>query len=179
MWHCKLLQAFSPKAVYEKKEEVSEELLLNLIKQGCVEDSYTVYKLLEEDTSVECKQALLELLCYYNSQEQIPDDLLEERWYRNMTKQANQWKYDRNFLCFLFGSIFSRLSFRHRFAYTSFFIWLKNCVAGETCLRSPKIKDVVSCSGPFWKLISRFIFITKYDTIVLIFFICFYWHHKL
>ena len=31
------------------------------------------------------------------------------------------------------------------------------------------IKDVVSCSGPFWRLISRFFFITKYNTIVSIF----------
>ena len=37
------------------------------------------------------------------------------------------------------------------------------------------IKDVVLCSGPFWKLISRFFFITKYNTIVSIF-LCFYWH---
>ena len=31
------------------------------------------------------------------------------------------------------------------------------------------LKDVVSCSGPFWKLISKFFFITKYNTIVSIF----------
>ena len=31
------------------------------------------------------------------------------------------------------------------------------------------VKDVVSCSGPFWNLTPRFFFITKYNTIVSIF----------
>ena len=31
-------------------------------------------------------------------------------------------------------------------------------------------KVVVSCSGPFWKIISRFFFTTKYNTIVSIFY---------
>ena len=31
------------------------------------------------------------------------------------------------------------------------------------------IKDIVSFSGPFWKFILRFFFITKYSTIVSIF----------
>ena len=41
--------------------------------------------------------------------------------------------------------------------------------AGEEGGVSHSLKDVVSCSGPFWKLISEFFFITKYNTIVLIF----------
>ena len=45
---------------------------------------------------------------------------------------------------------------------------LSDGIAGNV-LKVIVIKDVVSCSGPFWKLISRFFFITKYNTIVLIF----------
>lgn len=82
-----------PKAVYKDKEQVSEELLMNVIKQGGVNDALTIYKLIEGDVSTECKQALFEILCYHNNEEQLADDLIEERWFRvAATQQKVLWK---------------------------------------------------------------------------------------
>ena len=41
------------------------------------------------------------------------------------------------------------------------------------------LNDVVSCSGPFWKLISRFFFYNKISYNCFNFCMCFYWNHKL
>ncbi|CAG2066590.1 unnamed protein product, partial [Timema podura] len=42
------------------------------------------------------KQSLLELLCYYNGDDALPEDLIEERWFRQGTRarerQRKTWK---------------------------------------------------------------------------------------
>ncbi|XP_043266912.1 protein PTCD3 homolog, mitochondrial [Venturia canescens] len=87
------IKAFLPKARYETKEDASEELLLSAIKEVRIPDALTIYNLLEGEVSVESKQALLELLCFYNSEEQLADDLSEERWYRkSVDRQRHIWK---------------------------------------------------------------------------------------
>lgn len=87
-------QAFLPLDKYETKEQVSEQILNHLIKQGRVADVLHVYKLLEEDVTKETKQAILELLCFYNSEtEQISEVFPEERSYQPEHEVfKNSWK---------------------------------------------------------------------------------------
>lgn len=53
------------------------------------------------DISPDTLQALLELVCFYNSQDDIEEDWIEERWYTQSNKDReefrNTWKY---VLCF-------------------------------------------------------------------------------
>lgn len=87
-------QAFLPVDNYEKKEQVSEQILNDFIKQGHIANVLHVYKLLEEKVSKETKQAILELLCFYNSNtELIPKEFPEERSYQPEVEVfKNTWK---------------------------------------------------------------------------------------
>jgi len=42
------------------------------------------------------KQSFLELLCFYNCEDTLPEDLIEERWFRHggwhKDKQRKTWK---------------------------------------------------------------------------------------
>lgn len=77
------MQAFLPPEKYENKEQVSEEILIKLINQGRVADVLHVYQLLERNVKKETKQAILELLCFYNGNpEQVSEEFTEERSYQ-------------------------------------------------------------------------------------------------
>ncbi|XP_001605541.1 protein PTCD3 homolog, mitochondrial [Nasonia vitripennis] len=78
-----LVQAFLPVNQYKTKEQVSEQILNDLIKQARIADVLHVYQLLEGEVTKETKQAILEMLCFYNSNtELIPEELPEERSYQ-------------------------------------------------------------------------------------------------
>jgi pentatricopeptide repeat domain-containing protein 3 len=51
---------------------------------------------LSTGVSESTKQALLELLCFYNCEDTLPEDLIEERWFRHggwyKAKQRKTWK---------------------------------------------------------------------------------------
>lgn len=93
------IEAFFPKPVYNEKSEVSEEDLQKTVQKGLVGDAITVYKLLKErgiEVSSEAQQSLLELVCFYNSTDQLSDDFIEERWFRQSSlgkeRQKKTWK---------------------------------------------------------------------------------------
>lgn len=87
-----VLQAFVPPPIYTEESKVTEETLLYEISNGHVSNSITIYDLLKGEVTVSMKQALLELLCFYNNSEQTSDELLETRWYKlNQKRNRNQW----------------------------------------------------------------------------------------
>lgn len=96
-----VIDEFLPKAIYDDKNNVSEDILINVIANGNSIDALNIYKLLDENTSIETKQALFELLCYYNNTNNDNDkeitttiyqqQLFEEKWFRQSDKNLN-WK---------------------------------------------------------------------------------------
>ncbi|KAL1460615.1 hypothetical protein WDU94_012584 [Cyamophila willieti] len=68
-----------------------------------------MYQRLEKDNvevGDELKQSLLELVCYYNCEDSLPEDLLEERWFtqsKHLVPKHNMWK-DNDFAETLFKS---------------------------------------------------------------------------
>nr|CAD7201210.1 unnamed protein product [Timema douglasi] len=93
------IEAFYPRPVYDENSEVTEDTLKKVIGDVSVSDAITVYQLLEkkgEVVSESTKQSFLELLCYYNGDDALPEDLIEERWFRQGTRarerQRKTWK---------------------------------------------------------------------------------------
>jgi len=71
---------------------VTEETLLYEISNGHVANSITIYNLLKGEMTIPTKQALLELLCFYNNNEHTSDELLESRWYKlNQKYKKSTW----------------------------------------------------------------------------------------
>ncbi|XP_054013205.1 protein PTCD3 homolog, mitochondrial isoform X1 [Hylaeus anthracinus] len=75
------IKAFIAPTVYTDKSQVSEEILLQAISQCNVADALDIYNLLECDVSNKTKQALLELLCFYNANTDSAYNLPHERWF--------------------------------------------------------------------------------------------------
>lgn len=84
-----VIKAFLPKAVYTNKEDVSESILKELIKEAHVTDARNVYQLLNGDVSIETKQSLLELLCYYNNSKPESEEWSENRWFKAYQKNSS------------------------------------------------------------------------------------------
>lgn len=81
-----------PPPIYTEESKVTEETLLYEISNGHVANSITIYDLLKGEITIPTKQALLELLCFYNNSEHISDELLETRWYKlNQKHNKNVW----------------------------------------------------------------------------------------
>ncbi|XP_032675324.1 protein PTCD3 homolog, mitochondrial isoform X2 [Odontomachus brunneus] len=85
------IKAFVPPPVYTEKSVVTEETLLYEISNCNVSDAITIYDLLKVDITIPTKQALLELLCFYNNSQPINTDLLEYRWYQTNKRDKNIW----------------------------------------------------------------------------------------
>ncbi|XP_057322268.1 protein PTCD3 homolog, mitochondrial-like isoform X1 [Microplitis mediator] len=86
-----VIESFLPKTEYKSKDQVSEDILKNVIEDGNVADALTIYQLLEEQVSAETKLELLQLLCYYNNEEPLPEEFMEQKWFRNDQRQPS-WK---------------------------------------------------------------------------------------
>ncbi|PNF40197.1 hypothetical protein B7P43_G08271 [Cryptotermes secundus] len=94
-----ILKAFYPQLVYDDNSEVDEEALKKVIDDVLVSDAIRVFQLLQkkgQSISESTKQALLELLCFYNCEDTLPEDMIEERWFRHggwyKAKQRKTWK---------------------------------------------------------------------------------------
>lgn len=81
--------------------QVTENDLINVMRNRYVTDAMTVYKLLDakdpESISAETRQRFLEMMCFYNEEEPLPEDLLEERrFFQNSgninNKRIIKWK---------------------------------------------------------------------------------------
>ncbi|XP_017488818.1 PREDICTED: protein PTCD3 homolog, mitochondrial, partial [Rhagoletis zephyria] len=79
------IEAFVPKVLYTEETEVDADTLHNLIRHSQVTDALVVYNLIKQkgvEISNETKQQLLELICFYNNEEPLPEELIEERWFK-------------------------------------------------------------------------------------------------
>lgn len=57
-----------------------------------VSNSILIYNLLKGEVTIPTKQALLELLCFYNHDEPANVELLESRWFQLSEKRIkNTW----------------------------------------------------------------------------------------
>jgi pentatricopeptide repeat domain-containing protein 3 len=93
------IDAYIPTKVYNEESVVEIKDLECLIKDVEVSDAILVYQLLQKN-NVEVpdsvKQSLLELICFYNHEDSLSEDLIEERWFRQGTRgrdrQRKTWK---------------------------------------------------------------------------------------
>lgn len=96
------IEAFIPTKIYTEKSEVAVKDLKDLIADAEVTDAVLVYRLLQQnkvEVPADLKQSFFELICFYNSEEPLDEDLIEERWFRQSVKlkerQRKTWKdYD-------------------------------------------------------------------------------------
>lgn len=93
------IEKFAPSQVYTEDSEVDASSLDQLIKLGELSDAVLVYNLLEQkgiEVSQAQKQSLLELVCFYNNQEPLPEEYIEERWFlqnsRRRERHGKTWK---------------------------------------------------------------------------------------
>ncbi|KAL3265472.1 hypothetical protein HHI36_009676 [Cryptolaemus montrouzieri] len=92
------INMFAPPKVYKEDSIVSIDDLKECIEKVNVDDSILVYKLLKGksvEIELEVMQSMLELLCFYNSQDSLPEEFIEERWFRQSAKgerQRKTWK---------------------------------------------------------------------------------------
>uniref|UniRef100_A0A182J6R7 Small ribosomal subunit protein mS39 n=1 Tax=Anopheles atroparvus TaxID=41427 RepID=A0A182J6R7_ANOAO len=93
------IQAFVPTMVYTEESQVETSDLQKLIDSVEVKDAILVYNLLKKngiEVGDELKQQMLELLCFYNHEDTLPEQFIEERWFRQGTvgreRQRKTWK---------------------------------------------------------------------------------------
>lgn len=84
--------------VFDEKSEVQEKDLHDLIKNVEVSDATFVYNLMKNNSieiSYDTKMSLLQLICYYNHEETLHEDWIEERWFQQSMKGNLFSKYSR------------------------------------------------------------------------------------
>ncbi|XP_012146908.2 small ribosomal subunit protein mS39 [Megachile rotundata] len=75
-----------------RKCNLSEEILINAISERKVQDAAAMYEALEAKVSNTTKQALLELLLYYNNDRIISKEFPMEQWYNK--PQQYMWRHN-------------------------------------------------------------------------------------
>ncbi|CRL04320.1 CLUMA_CG017415, isoform A [Clunio marinus] len=115
------IEAFVPTKIYTEESEVEVKDLESLIAAADVTDAALVYQLLQKnkiEIPAEVMQSFFELICFFNNEEQLDEDLVEERWFR-MSAKLNErprktWKdYD------LAEQIFSEIDPKDSKAYST------------------------------------------------------------
>ncbi|KAJ8979588.1 hypothetical protein NQ317_019476 [Molorchus minor] len=94
-----VIKAFLPRVSYDENSEVTEEDLKISISDVQVSDAQLVYRLLKSkgiEISPETQLQLLELVCYFNSEDTLSEEFIEERWFRQSSRfkdrQRKTWK---------------------------------------------------------------------------------------
>lgn len=94
-----IIKAFLPRVVYDENSDVTEDDLKHVIEDVQVADAYFVYKLLKNkgvEISEKTQQDLLELLCYFNSENTLSEEFIEERWFKQSSRSKERhrkvWK---------------------------------------------------------------------------------------
>uniref|UniRef100_A0A336MAF5 Small ribosomal subunit protein mS39 n=1 Tax=Culicoides sonorensis TaxID=179676 RepID=A0A336MAF5_CULSO len=93
------IDAFLPRLVYTEDSKVEEQDLQDLITNVQVSDAILVYNLLQKNgqsISDDTKLKFLQLIAYYNGEDTLDEEWLEERWFRQGVKgkerQRKTWK---------------------------------------------------------------------------------------
>lgn len=79
------IEDFIPKKVFTEDSVVEVKDLSSLIEDADVTDAILVYRLLQKSNAeipAELKQSFFELICFFNCEEPMDEDLLEERWFK-------------------------------------------------------------------------------------------------
>lgn len=95
------MAAFIPTMVYSEESQVEVTDLEKLIDNVDVKDAVLVYNLLKKnniEVSAELKQSMMELLCFFNHEESLAEEYIEERWFRQgVTEKGRQRKTWKDF----------------------------------------------------------------------------------
>lgn len=93
------VEMFFPSVVYNENSDVTESDLKSAISRSQVSDAILINNLLKTksiDIAETTKQSLLELLCFNNSEDLLPEEFIEERWFKQSSrlreKQRKTWK---------------------------------------------------------------------------------------
>lgn len=93
------VEAFIPTKVFTEESQVEVKDLQGLIDDAEVDDAVLVYKLLEKNKTeipAELKQSFYEMICFYNCEQPLDEDLVEERWFRQDERRKERsrktWK---------------------------------------------------------------------------------------
>lgn len=93
------IEAFLPQLVFTEDSQVTEQNLKDTIVNVQVSDAIFVYNLLQKsgaELSEDTKLQFLQLICYYNGEDTLDEEWLEERWFRQGVKgkerQRKTWK---------------------------------------------------------------------------------------
>ncbi|CAO1403561.1 unnamed protein product [Diamesa tonsa] len=93
------IEAFIPTKIFTEESQVDIKDLQQLINEAEITDAVLVYNLLKKneiEIPAELKQSLFELVCYYNHEDPLSDEFIEERWFRQSNKikerQRKTWK---------------------------------------------------------------------------------------
>lgn len=93
------IKVFYPQVIYTEESVVDIKSLEDCINNIQLSDAIFVYNLLKGkgiEIPNELKLKLLEFISFYNNEEPLPDDLIEERWFRQSTsgkeRQRKSWK---------------------------------------------------------------------------------------
>jgi pentatricopeptide repeat domain-containing protein 3 len=79
------IEAFIPTKVFTEESTVEVKDLRNLIADAEVTDAILVFKLLQKnniDIPADLRQSFFEFICFYNCEDPLDEDLIEERWFR-------------------------------------------------------------------------------------------------
>ncbi|XP_042225053.1 protein PTCD3 homolog, mitochondrial-like isoform X2 [Homarus americanus] len=105
------IEDFFPKTSYTEESNVSEETLHDLIQKCSVSDAITVYHICKSkavELSDKVRQELLELVSYYNCEDPLDKDWVEERWYRQGVLTVRKTWKDNGLAEELFESLSNR-----------------------------------------------------------------------
>ncbi|ENN73943.1 hypothetical protein YQE_09445, partial [Dendroctonus ponderosae] len=93
------VELFFPPITYNENSNVTESDLQSAISKNQVSDAILINNLLKAksiDIAETTKQSLLELLCFNNSEDLLPEEFIEERWFKQSSrlreKQRKTWK---------------------------------------------------------------------------------------
>lgn len=89
------IDSYLPKVVFKEDSPVEERDLKNLIGMRQVNDAIFVYNLLKSkniELSEATKLDLLQLLSFYNCEEQLNEDYIEERWFQQNIKAREKFR---------------------------------------------------------------------------------------
>ncbi|XP_059473454.1 small ribosomal subunit protein mS39 [Neocloeon triangulifer] len=93
------IPAFLPKLVFTPDSKVTENDLHLAIDGARVEEALQIYDIMQKQgqtVSLEARQALLEFLSYFNSEETLPEEFIEERWFLQFQKKESRQKKSWN-----------------------------------------------------------------------------------
>lgn len=89
------VEAFIPTKIFTEESVVEVRDLADLIADAEVADAILVYKLLQKgniEVPANLKQSFFELICFYNCEEPLDEDLTEERWFRQTERTKERFR---------------------------------------------------------------------------------------